>query len=96
MRYPLSDSDNHLPSLPSVSPERRVSPEPTPPPPPPSDADLSIQEQGNSPVHSTPSTPEGQAEAKRVRTDDSDHESDETQPSTSGANARPPVQQSIM
>ena len=49
MRYPLSDSDNQLPSLPSVSPKGS--------PQPPSDPELTLQEV-NSPVHSTPSTPE--------------------------------------
>ena len=95
MCYPLSDSDNQLPSLPSVSPER-PSPVSTPPP---SDPDLSLQET-NSPAHSTPSTPEGQAASKRVRTDASESEhSDENQPSTSDEAAQPPpatVQQTIL
>ena len=95
MRYPLSDSDNQLPSLPSDSPERRPTPHGTP-----SDPELSIQEV-NSPVHSTPSTPEGQDAAKRARGDasDSDHEADEPQASTSDAAAAAPtatVQQKIM
>ena len=98
MCYPLSDSDNQLPSLPSVSPER-PSPDSTPPPPPPSDPDLSLQET-NSPAHSTPSTPEGQAASKRVRTDASESEhSDENQPSTSDEAAPLPpatVQQTIL
>ena len=98
MHYPLSDSDNQLPSLPSVSPER-PSPDSTPLPPPPSDPDLSLQET-NSPAHSTPSTPEGQAASKRVRTDASESEhSDENQPSTSDEAAPPPpatVQQTIL
>ena len=51
MCYPLSDTDNQLLSLPSVSPERRLSPGGTPPPA--SDPELSLQEV-NSPVHSTP------------------------------------------
>ena len=65
MHYLLSDSDNQLPSLSSVSPDR---PSPHSTPPPPSDPDLSLQET-NSPAHSTPSTPEGQATSKRVRID---------------------------
>ena len=95
MRYPLSDSDNHLPSIPSVSPERRLSPEGSPQPP--SDPELSLQEV-NSPVHSTPSTPEGQAAAKRTRADVSESESDENVPSTSDAGAPPiaTVQQTIL
>ena len=97
MCYPLSDSDNQLPSLPSVSPESRLSPGGTPPPA--SDHELSLQ-QVNSPVHSTPSTPEGQAADKRVRTDpsQSDHDSDGNPPSTSDAEAHPPatVQQTIL
>ena len=96
MHYPLSDSDNQLPSLPSVSPER---PSPHSTPPPPSDPDLSLQET-NSPAHSTPSTPEGQAASKRVRTDASESEhSDENQPFTSDEAASPPpatVQQTIL
>ena len=94
MRYPISDSENHLPSIPSLSPVSRVSPERIPTP---AEPDLSIQE-ANSPVHSTPSTPEGQAAAKRVRTDasESDQESDENQPSTSDTAARPKVQQGIL
>ena len=96
MRYPLSDSDNHLPSIPSVSPESRLSPEGSPQPP--SDPELTLQEV-NSPVHSTPSTPEGQAAAKRARADprESD-ESDENVPSTSDAGAPPiaTVQQTIL
>ena len=97
MCYPLSDSDNQLPSLLSVSPDRRLSPGDTPPPP--SDPESSLQEV-NSPVHSTPSTPECQAAAKRVRTDasQSDHDSDGNPPSTSDVEAHPPatVQQTIL
>ena len=96
MCYLLSNSDNQLPSLSSVSPERKLSPGATPPT---SDPKLSIQE-ANSPVHSTPSTPEGQAVAKRIRTDasESEHDSDENQSSTSDAAAAPPaiVQQTIL
>ena len=96
MHYLLSDSDNQLPSLPSVSPER---PSPHATPPPLSDPDLSLQET-NSPAHSTPSTPEEQAASKRVRTNDSESEhSDENQPSTSDEAAPPPpatVQQTIL
>ena len=99
MCYPLSDSDNQLSSLPSVSPERPSPDSTPPPPPPPSDPDLSFQET-NSPAHSTPSTPEGQAASKRVRTDASESEhSDENQPSTSDEAAPPPpatVQQTIL
>ena len=95
MHYPLSDSDNQLPSLSSVLPER-PSPDSTQPP---SDPDLSLQET-NSPAHSTPSTPEGQAAFKRVRTDASESEhSDENQPSTSDEAAPPSpatVQQTIL
>lgn len=89
MRYPLSDSDQ-LPSLPSVSPEGS--------PQPPSDPELTLQEV-NSPVHSTPSTPEGQAAAKRARADASESDdSDENVPSTSDAGAPPiaTVQQTIL
>ena len=97
MRYLLSDSDNQLPSLPSVSPESRLSPGGTPPPA--SDHESSLQ-QVNSSVHSTLSTPEGQTTAKRVRTDasQSDHDSDDNPPSTSDAEAPPPatVQQTIL
>ena len=55
----------------------------------------------NSPVHSTPSTPEGQASAKRARADssESNHEADEVEASTSDAVAAAPtatVQQKIM
>ena len=97
MRYPLSESDNQLPSLPPDSPERRLSLEGSPQPQ--SDPELSLQEV-NSPVHSTPSTPEGQAAAKRAREDSSgsDEHADENVPSTSEAGAPPipTVQQSIL
>ena len=68
MCYLFSESENQLPSLPSNSPEGRHSPERILTP---IDPDLSIQE-ADSPVHSTPSTPEGQAAAKRVRTETSE------------------------
>ena len=97
MCYPFSDSDNQLPSLPSDSPERRLSPEGSPQPQ--SDPELSLQEV-NSPVHSTPSTPEGQAAAKRARAEssESDEHADDNVPSTSEAGAPPiaTVQQSIL
>ena len=97
MCYTLSDSDNQLPSLPSASTARRLSPGGTPPPP--SDPELSLQ-QVNSSVHYTPSTPDSQAAAKRVRTDasQSDYDSDDNPPSTSDAEAPPPatVQQTIL
>ena len=80
MRYLLSDSDQ-LPSLPSVCPAES--------PQPPSDPELTLQEV-NSPVHSTPSTPEGQVAAKRARADASESDdSDENVPSTSDAGAPP-------
>lgn len=95
MRYPLADSENHLPSLPSDSPQML---EPPGDETQPLDPELSMQEE-ISPVHSTPSTPEGQAAAKRVRTDcsESEHESDADQPCTS--HQQPPtatVQQKIL
>ena len=97
MRYLISDSDNQLPSLPSDSPERKLSPEGSPQPQ--SDPELSLQEV-NSPVHSTPSTPEGQALAKKTRADssESDEHADDNVPSTSEAGAPPivTVQQSIL
>ena len=57
-------------------------------PQPQSDPELSLQEV-NSPVHSTPSTPEGQAAAKRARADssESDEHADDNVPSTSEAGA---------
>ena len=93
MCYPFSVSDNELWSLPSVSPERRPSPDEIPPAP--SDPELSIQET-NSPVHSTPSTPEGEASSKRVRTEGSDSDPDGNEPSTSDAAPRATVQQKIL
>ena len=93
MCYPFSESEDKLPSLPSNSPEGRHSPERIPTP---IDPDLSIEE-ADSPVHSTPSTPEGQAAAKRVKTETSESDnSDENQPSTSDATPRPKVQQRIL
>ena len=93
MCYPFSESENQLPFLPSNSPEVRHSPERIPTT---IDPDLSIQE-ADSPIHSTPSTPEGQAAAKMVRTETSESDnSDENQPSTSDATPRLKVQQRIL